>query len=604
MSVGHSRAIGRTAWLALVFASVVPGVLAADARARPTSPLEALVSGQRVEIKGRLRGHRFIDATRVRLKDAERSARIEGTVLGVDVGRRYVMIADFTVVLAADASIQGDDRRPRTLRDLRTGQIVEAKGKWSAGRLEASRVRVRKKPPAFYVADVEIEADIESAGGPRDEFSLVGHRIKLEEGGKIVDSRTPLETAGLVAPAADRLRRDVDDQQVPPIRIGDAISVGGRVGGDVWAQQSLVDRGETDERAERANASAQLLASVRLGSHVELYTKVGTSRTFALDGPDLSASQRADVRLYEAYVLLGARSPVGLTLGRQRFRDSREWFVDDYLDAVRMHVQGAGWRGEAAIAEGLFAGPNALRSRRDQRQAILSLTKNLGRRTEAGAFLMARDDRARRERPIWIGGEWNGRATSAVRYWTVGAVRRGEAASEALRGWAIDTGVAARVPVPGAFSFAAGYATATGDASGADGVDTRFRQTGLQDNQTRLFGVKRFARYGEVLDPELSNLTVLTFGIGARPLSRTSIDLVYHRYTQRDLRRSLGSNRLDAALTGRSTEIGEALDFILAIQQVRRISMSTVVGVFLPGGAVVSPARPVMYWKPEVRLYF
>ena len=43
-----------------------------------------------------------------------------------------------------------------------------------------------------------------------------------------------------------------------------------------------------------------------------------------------------------------------------------------------------------------------------------------------------------------------------------------------------------------------------------------FRQTGLQENKGRMSGVKRWRFYGEVLDPELSNLRVASAGFGLR----------------------------------------------------------------------------------------
>ena len=160
------------------------------------------------------------------------------------------------------------------------------------------------------------------------------------------------------------------------------------------------------------------------------------------------------------------------------------------------------------------------------------------------------------------------------------------------------------MPLPLSPSVALSYAAASGDESGSDSVDTRFRQTGLEDNSARLHGFKRFAQYGEVLDPELSNITVLTFGSGVRPFSRTSVDVVYHKFAQRLRRRSLPSNRLEAIGTGDATDLGHEVDLILAIQQIRRMDFAIVSGIYLPGPGVASPSRRVVYWKPEVRFFF
>jgi alginate production protein len=92
--------------------------------------------------------------------------------------------------------------------------------------------------------------------------------------------------------------------------------------------------------------------------------------------------------------------------------------------------------------------------------------------------------------------------------------------------------------------------------------------------------------------------------VGLRPFSRTSIDVVYHRYAQHARRRSLPSNRLGATGTGRSTALGEELDVIVAVQQWRRVDLSLVAGLFRPGEAILLPARSVVYWKPEFRVFF
>jgi hypothetical protein len=291
-------------------------------------------------------------------------------------------------------------------------------------------------------------------------------------------------------------------------------------------------------------------------------------------------------------------------VGRQRFRDSREWFFDDYLDAVRTWVDLSAWHVETAVAHGLFSGPEATRRRRDQRQAIASVARRLDKHTTATMFIIARDDRNRHERPVWVGGSLSGRATRALKYWGNGGIRRGRAGSIRLRGWAIDAAAAYRLPLPGAPALGAGYAVASGDPSRSDGVDSNFRQTGLHDNNARFHGLKRFAYYGEVFDPELSNLKVLTLDAGMKPHERASIDVVYHRYAQQRLRRTLASNALAATGTGHSPRVGDEVDVIVSVQRFRPLDLSVVTGIFWPGPGIATPSRPARFWRPEVRIFF
>jgi hypothetical protein len=479
------------------------------------------------------------------------------------------------------------------------GQIVEAKGYWSGEQLYASQLRIRVIEASRDSAErdeTRIESTVEHLDRRAGEIVVLGRRVRLAANGKISDERASAGT--------DRLRRDEDDQQVPPIEFGEWLTIGGRVGGSVRGERNfnrdLLDPAPDDT----STASGELLASAALTPHIGAYAKVRTSRAFALDpGGPAGAS---DVSVKEAYVAIGriGGAPVGFLVGRQRFRDSRTWFFDEYLDAARLAVDIASWHLETTVADGLFAGPEATRRRRDQRQAIASIARRLNKHTTAAAFFIARDDRNRHEQPVWIGGSLDGRLTRALKYWGNGGVRRGRAESLKLRGWAIDAAAAYKFPVPTAPALSAGYAVASGDESRSDGIDSNFRQTGLQDNIARFHGLKRFAYYGEVFHPELSNLKILTIGTGMKPLERASIDLVYHRYAQERLRRTLASNALAATGTGRSPRLGDEVDLIVSVQRFRPVDLSVATGIFWPGPGVASPTRVARYWRPEVRIFF
>jgi len=89
-----------------------------------------------------------------------------------------------------------------------------------------------------------------------------------------------------------------------------------------------------------------------------------------------------------------------------------------------------------------------------------------------------------------------------------------------LRGSAVDIGATGSLALPLRPTLTVGYARGSSD----------FRQTGLQENKTRFGGVKRWQRYGElVVQPELSNLSVVSLGAGMLVLENSSIELMTHR---------------------------------------------------------------------------
>jgi hypothetical protein len=583
----------------IAFASVLSPRTEED---KPAMSHEALVRGRQIEMKGRVQPDGSFEARRIRLRDSDDESKIEGTVTAVDPTGRTLVIGAFTVVLGNPIMQHGD--QPSSIGELAVGQVVEAKGYWSGDQLHAWRLRIREAAGAADAEEMEteIESRVEEVDRTAGTLLVLGRTVHLAAGGKVVDERTQQD-----ATAADRrLRRDDDDQQVAPLQFGNWLTIGGRIGGDVIGERNFNREGEEPEVDDRASATGELLASAVIAPNVELYARARSSRVFPLEQSSSERSGYADLRVLEASLTVNriGGGPLGFQIGRQRFRDAREWFFDEYLDAARIHLDFSRWRIEAAAISGVFAGPESLRQRRDQRQAVVSVARQLGSRTSATAFVIARDDRNRRERPIWIGGSVEGRATRNAKYWANGAVRRGRAGDIRLRSWAADGAASYRLRLPGQPAISAGYAVASGDASRSDGVDGNFRQTGLEDNTARFFGVKRFAYYGAVLDPELGNLEVVTAGTGFMPFPRASVDVVYHRYRQRVRRRSLTSNALEATGTGASAEIGQEVDVIIAVQQFRPIDFSIVTGIFRPGVGIASPTRPSRFWQPQIRVFF
>ena len=137
--------------------------------------------------------------------------------------------------------------------------------------------------------------------------------------------------------------------------------------------------------------------------------------------------------------------------------------------------------------------------------------------------------------------------------------------------------------------FTLGYALGTGDDS-TGGNDGTFRQTGLQDNTGRFGGVTSFQYYGELINPELSNLGILTLGVGAVLTTKTSLDLVYHTYTQDVIQNQLSfapveSNLRRATLNGTDADIGSELDVIFGYRRFASWDLELVGAWFQAGDA-------------------
>ena len=154
-----------------------------------------------------------------------------------------------------------------------------------------------------------------------------------------------------------------------------------------------------------------------------------------------------------------------------------------------------------------------------------------------------------------------------------------------IDGWAYDVGGTWRLPLAGAPRLTLGYARGSGDTDPDDAADHAFRQTGLQGNEPGYGGVERFHGYGELLDPELSNLAICTLGLGVSLLEASSLDVIYHRYRLVERVGELRDAQLDGDLTGTSEELGEAIDVILALEEWARVQFRLSGSLFHVGDA-------------------
>src|SRR2546427_792905 len=107
----------------------------------------------------------------------------------------------------------------------------------------------------------------------------------------------------------------------------------------------------------------------------------------------------------------------------------------------------------------------------------------------------------------------------------------------------------------------------------SDGADGTFRQSGLQRNRGSLNGVVSFHYYGEVLDPELTNLRIQSLGAGLRPGRPLSLDLLFHRYRQDVPSRRLENTELDAKPSGLDPHLGSEWDLVVGYEPRKEVEL-------------------------------
>lgn len=316
----------------------------------------------------------------------------------------------------------------------------------------------------------------------------------------------------------------------------------------------------------------------------------------------------------------------GLQLGRQNFKETREWWWDDDLDAARVYYDRGPFHAEFAVAEELARVSTEQEDidpeQKDVRRWIGSASWLWAPRQKLELFVLRADDRsesgvvgsvidpeleddsdaqlswygarAAGRRPLgklgmleyWLDAAWVSGDETRISYDdvangslidTVRAVR--------VKGSAFDLGLSLETELPGSPTLTLGYARGSGDDTTADGVDSSFRQTGLHGNKWRYSGVNRFLVYGAALRPELSNLAVSTISAGLPLLRNSSIELAYHRYRQVVADDNLRGSRLDVDPNGTDPNLGEGLDLVLGFRESRNVDVALTAGAFRAGPA-------------------
>ena len=289
-------------------------------------------------------------------------------------------------------------------------------------------------------------------------------------------------------------------------------------------------------------------------------------------------------------------APFDFTLGRRNYEDERHWIYDTAMDTVTAGWRRGRYRVEALAGREIVADLDLLGVQpHDRINTYMVYGDYRGENAKYAAYSVTRDDRSKSE------GRWRinglrvlGLPSDRVSYWGELAHMDGkDEAGNRLAGYAYDVGVTYRhITMRHLPSITLGYAFGSGDANPGDGKNTEFRQTGLHSNESRFAGISQFKVYGESLDPELSNLRILTLGFGFRPAPSVSVDFVYHRYKLDKIADRLRGSGITAEINQvdgqASKDVGSELDVIVGVRNVfgiRRFGVDLRAGWFRPGHA-------------------
>jgi alginate production protein len=316
-----------------------------------------------------------------------------------------------------------------------------------------------------------------------------------------------------------------------------------------------------------------------------------------------------DVQLELKELFIWLRPPGGLSLqvGRQRFEDERQWLYDEELDAARLRFRRGSLTMELSLSQEAIIPKDLLRSVGVDRinNYVLYASYRLLEDLTLDGYAIVRDDQSapERRRPVFVGLRSRGEPVEDLDYWLEIGYVGGREGSRRLGGWGVNLGATYEFQVGPKPALTLGFAFGSGDRTPDDRNDRSFRQTGLQDNEGDFGGATDFKYYGEVLDPELSNLAIFTAGFGIRPSDKVSVDLVYHYYLQPQAAATLRDAGIEAEPSGKSRHLGSGVDLILGLQEIYdRLELKAVLGYFAPGSAF--PDRQGGAWVVRTEVQF
>ena len=321
--------------------------------------------------------------------------------------------------------------------------------------------------------------------------------------------------------------------------------------------------------------------SARFQARLEL-SALYLSQSQLREAPEYNETSYDLERLFVQQFL--AERLVRWRFGRQKIDDLFSSLVDETLDGLRITVEN-----EALQLDFSYTRENWIEASTEERddETFNALTQLTYRPDENSAwmpFALFRDQQAlnpgdETAETFWLGLQGIIEPSESWRFWFDATARNGESIDENERtdlgGFALNLGASWKHNG----RFKPVYSVALAHAS------DDYRQSGLHSNDFRPNKKNEFRYLGEVLDPELANLQILTLAAGAQIAKQWRVDIAAHSYEQVELEDNIRGSDLEYEPEGLNTGIGTALDLVVSYRPTSQLNMLGTAGVFDPGSA-------------------
>lgn len=532
-----------------------------------------LQTGHFVQLRGDAGADNLFVAGKITLKQPEDEETLIGTIVADERGR--LRLLGYPLALSSDLKLRGLARSKLAGRRAKAEGRLHADGTFEVATLsQRGAGRDRLEGTITHVATV----------GDWLELKLLDHTILLPLGMTLViDENAELADVRRIAPSDQFFARgqpDEDDRFGNGLEISNSLRLTARV--QVESEHANNLNFDDSNAEDRDDVGSSLRARMEWQPDNDWFGRGELRYSYQRrDREDRPLDTREELELGEAYVGRYLNQDTRVIVGRQDFDDDREFVFDENLDALRLNTSFRNLQLDASVSR-MFDNDG---SREEDATNVLLYLSNTDRDRRLAAYWLHRSFADRFDETSYhVGVRAQGEWLPNSELWIDLAHQGGRRADERISAWAFDVGSIWYLDDDERWYAVTGIAFASGDDPDTT-TDEQFRQTGLQDNNGRFGGETSFRYYGEVADPELSNLIVSTLGVGHRLTETVSLDVVAHEY--RLHRASIGvlEGNWDSDLTGASKRLGTGADIVFGYSGYRRWEVESVLGYLQPDDA-------------------
>ncbi|MEA3521757.1 MAG: alginate export family protein [Campylobacterota bacterium] len=313
-------------------------------------------------------------------------------------------------------------------------------------------------------------------------------------------------------------------------------------------------------------------------------------------------------------------TPISTKIGRMSFKDKRTWWYDNELDMLKL------FHNETLLSWDLSAGGrlsdekanagNQRVSLEGSQYLIAHLDYHYYYKHHFEVFAM-HEDNGQDKDPIgqrysltdkikaysqlsWLALRSYGTFNNTIEYWGDIAYVNGNiqnlnyanaivvsADDISTSGFGIDVGALYKADT---FGFGFGLAHGSGDDDSKDS-QSLFLQPSISNNKSSILGTTRYRYYGEMLDPQLSNINILSLYGGLQIYKDLWVEGNYHNYTQHTPSKQLRSSSLIIATNGIDKDVGQEVDMILGGKFDNKSEVQLILSGFFGGDAFKNIAQ-------------